>query len=461
MADQARLIEALRAADAAGDTQAATALAQALRASQSMAPAASSPPTARGSFLTDLTAPDPKAKYGGLLPYAIEENGAKRFGAPQILQSPIRVVQSAMTSAFTGDLEGMKTAAPKALLETSTGPTFATGALKQAPRIARQVAGSDAVAQGVKIATEAGVKVADDVKKMLAGTADTIAVRAPRMSRAEIRAASDAAYQTAADAGVVVRPEAFSGHINNLVKTIEADGFDAGLHPAAASVLKRLSTEGENVTPKTLGQIEILRRVANSGVRSAIKSGNADEARITGNIVDGLDEFIEGLGPTALVEGNAEVAVPALSEARRLWKIDAKRKTIDDILEVAADLDDPNYIKTQFRSIVKNRKKFNRFDRKEQEIIKRIARTGALESLGKLAPSLDAVGAMKGVGYLSIGGFSPATAALAGLTIGAKHAGQRARKADLVNLQDQVTSGARRPILRLSNSSPFTTGEPK
>lgn len=288
--------------------------------------------------------------------------------------------------------------------------------------------------------------------------ADMVGQRAPAMTQAEIKAASQAAYKAASDAGVVVKPESFAIFVDGLIPSLEREGFDGGLHPAAANVLKRLSAEAEDMNPKSLDQLEILRRVANSGVKSAVATRNADEIRMANKVVNGIDDFIGNLGPSHLIAGDADTAIPALTEARRLWRTNAKMQNISDILDTAENLEDPNYIKQQFRSIVKNRAKFSQYSNGEKKIIQNIARTGVLEGLGKLAPSLDALGAIKSIGYLAAGASNPMTLGLPAAAMSAKALANSNRTANVAALIDHISRGGPPPPPVLSPNSILGTG---
>lgn len=405
-------------------------------------------------FKTQVSAPKVEPYRAQILPFKKDETGHVSFAVPGIIKDAYgTMIEGGEAARGNRSYEEMKQIAPRAA-SLAVGGDIASPVLRTAGKVTADVLGAPAVSETV--ARAAGV--ASDAKAAIASTANMLRTRAPEMSQAEIKAASTAAYKRASDAGVVIKPSAYSNFADGLVTHIEKDGFDGGLHPSAAAVLKRLIGEADNVAPKTLDDMETLRRVANSGVKSAAKSGNGDEVRITNNIVDHIDDFIGDLHPSKLDAGDADVAVPALNEARNLWRVNSKLQNISDILETGENLGDANYVKNQFRSVVRNKRKMSQYSRQEQETIKRIARTGKLEGIGRLAPSLDALGVMKTAGYLGIGGFNPGTALAAGAALGAKFLGQAARKNELVNLQNQVSSGARRYLP--SKASPSKIGDP-
>ena len=246
---------------------------------------------------------------------------------------------------------------------------------------ARDVAKSTAIGTvgGAALGT-AVPAVVEGGAKLIGKTAYKIATSAPKMTQEQIKAASTAAYKASEDAGVVISPEAFTTFATNLPK--EMHGYHPSVTDGAAKIVKMLQTEAK-AGPLTLEKLDALRSVASG---ASINPANPNEARLAGRIVDLLDDFIEGLGPNHLVGGNADAAVPALKEARKLWKTQAKLKTISDIVDAGESLNDGNWVKGRFRAIVKSPKIFNRYTKDEQKLISDVARTGNLGKIVRMLP---------------------------------------------------------------------------
>lgn len=221
---------------------------------------------------------------------------------------------------------------------------------------------------------------AQGISSLIGKTSEAIAKQAPAMTREQIQQASRAAYKASEEAGVVVKPEAFTAFVNSLPYKLE------GFHPKVAektnAVLKALEESAATGQPVTLQTLDQLRQVASG----AAKTMDRNEVRLISSIVEHMDDFIDDLGPDRLITGNADKAVSALKEARGLWRTNAKLRNIDDIVEIGETLNDPNWVKNQFRAIVRKPRLFNQYTEDERAIIKNIARTGIMEGLAKMQP---------------------------------------------------------------------------
>lgn len=247
----------------------------------------------------------------------------------------------------------------------------------------------------------------------------------------DLKAASQAAYKEADDAGLVVANKGFGDTVDDIATALHGEGLDETLHPRATAALARLEKAKEAGSDLNLKELDTLRRVAGA----AGKSADADERRIASILIDKLDDFMEGLTPGDIVAGDAEKGIAALGKARDLWARKAKGETISNILE-RAELDAPNFsasgkenaIRTGFRNLAKNEKAMRRFSKVEQEMIKRVAKGGPIQNmvrmLGKFAPrGVVSSGISSGIGYTVAG---PAGAAA---MMGAGEVGRRAATA--------------------------------
>ncbi len=224
---------------------------------------------------------------------------------------------------------------------------------------------------------------------------------------------SAAAYKRSEDVGAVVREDKFGSFQKDLAAEMQKSGIDATLHPDATAALKRVLDEKG---PMTVEKLETLRRIAQDA-EGSIKPADARKA---GDIVDAIDEMADGLVDADLVSGTPE-AVASLKEARDLWSRARKADVLDELMR-RAELSAPNFsasgmenaIRTEFRALAKNERRFKRFTKEEQEAITRVAKGGPVENglrmLGKLAPTGVVSTALgTGLGFLAGG---PAGAAL-------------------------------------------------
>jgi hypothetical protein len=200
-------------------------------------------------------------------------------------------------------------------------------------------------------------------------------------------------YQKATDAGVVVVPKSVQSLSARLSKEAKDLGYDPDLHPGVRAVLRRLSEEGSS--PKTLDDLEVLRRVVRAPASDAL---NKDQQRIATQLIRKFDDFVSNLGPNDISAGNAPEAISALKNARQLYARNIKSDIIEDIMN-KTDLSSTQYsqsglensIRVQFRTLAKNKTKMAQFSKEEQAQIRKIVKGDTLQNMlrfvGKFAPT--------------------------------------------------------------------------
>lgn len=223
--------------------------------------------------------------------------------------------------------------------------------------------------------------VIEGASKLIGKAASTLASKAPAMTQDEFKAAAQAGYKAAEDAGVVINPTSFQKFAASLPD--ELDGYHPKVTPVASNIVGALQDEAAK-GPITLDTLDKLRSIASK----ASVTRDPNEGRLAGNIAAKIDDYVSGLKPEDILLGSDEAkgAVGALTNARNLWRTYSKLKTISDIVDTGEALNDQNWVKNQFRAIVRKPAQFNRFTPDEQDAIKEVARTGAIEKALKLIP---------------------------------------------------------------------------
>lgn len=517
MADLAQIEKALRAADAAGNTEDARRLAQAYAAARGNEfPAGDSRNQPAALTITPSSTPKPNAFVdsvrstpGGLaqgvaglvgLPGDIESGlnaGAdwimEKLGAdPQRMEAmrqnreqtstlPTSAgINRTISEPFGGyyepkTLEGQYTQtvaqfAPAMLAPGSLLTRFARMAV---PAVASETAGQatkgtafeplaragGALAGGVGLGMAEGVAAARGVPKTPSGK--------------ELKAAKDAAYKAVDDAGVTFSGDRFRDFAKGVAAQADEAGIDPTLHPKATAALKRLAeVEGD----PTFKKVETLRRVANGALDSVSK----DERRIAYIIRDGLDDFVESMDEASVLSGDIATAAPSIRQARALNTRMSKNDVIERAIEKAKNRQEmintsglDNAIRIEFRKIAQNDRAMRRFSKEEQEAIKTVARgtTGAniARRAGTFAPTglkgLVASGMGTNIGGAlggALGGPPGALAggALGGATVAGVGAGGR-RVADAITSRNaQLAAELMRrgaPLPQNSNSAALAT----
>lgn len=255
-----------------------------------------------------------------------------------------------------------------------------------------------------------------------------------------------AAYKRAEQAGVIVKPSSIQNFSGNVASMLTKEGYRPRLHPQLAAVLDEIAQEGSS--PKTLEQLETLRRVIKS---PAGQFDNPDQQRLAKKMVTEFDRFVDSLSGKDLLAGNASEAVASLKDARTLYARNKKSDLIDEIVE-KANLSESQYsqsgmenaLRVQFRALAKNKTKMAQFSKDEQDQIRQIVKgtTGQniLRFVGKFgSPSVVSLAGGGGLGYL-VGG-APGAVALPLIGAGARESAARMGIANVDALTNMIRLG--------------------
>jgi len=269
-------------------------------------------------------------------------------------------------------------------------------------------------------------------------------------TRAAVRTESQNAYDRATQAGVIVSPNSLQNAVQGITQQVTNAGFDAGLHPRVAAVLNRLQQEGQQ--PRTLDELEILRRVASG----AASSNERDERRLGRIIVGQIDRYVNNLGAPDLVAGN-QAGIGELRTARNLWSRNAKADVFEQMVDRAQTTGGSVYtqsgyenaLRGEFRRLANNDTRMRQFTADEQTEIRQIARGGNIQNIlrivGKFSPtSVIAAPLSAGTGYV-VGG--PAAAVALPVTgLAARRASEQMMQRQVDDLINQILMG--RPLQR-------------
>lgn len=389
---------------------------------------------------------DPFARLAGVTPpsQALRQT-LTDLGLPEP-ETRIERMAGAGAEAMAGAGSQISLARQAAQQLTSPVSRNVAGQLAQAPGTQLTAAGVAApTAQQVTEATES--PVAGMAAGVLAGGAVGMRRQPQQAPVAEqLRRQANAAYTRAENAGLEITP-GFMDRLSTQLRTLAYnEGFDPGMHPELARVIRRL--EEERQTPQTLRDIDRLRRIVRAPGR---KFDNPDQQRIAGELIDEFDNLVGNLNPQDITAGNRNVALGALRDARNIYQRSRKVSVIEDMVDAAqtraaqqtqAGLD--NTLRNQFASLATNRKRMAAFSRAEQAEIRRIARGGGtvqqmLRFTGRFAirgpvtsiPYLGTVGASPEVGSaLAVGGMA--------VTEAAKRGAEALRQRDVSRLIEQL-----------------------
>jgi hypothetical protein len=237
------------------------------------------------------------------------------------------------------------------------------------------------------------------------GAAQGALARAPVASRAEIRAAKQAAYRAADQAGVVIAPPSFQQFATQLGANLTRNNVvQADIHPNTLAALRVVQEEAAAGAPISLARADAIRQAVRTAIQKAGgPTGSAGDERLAGQVLRGLDDYLDNLTPADTTAGNAAVAVPILREARGLARREFKSEQIQELIDLAENQASSNYsasgreqaLRVQFKNfnakLIKDEALARSFTQEERAAIARVARGGpvgnVLRYFGKLAPT--------------------------------------------------------------------------
>lgn len=305
---------------------------------------------------------DPWAYYGGYVPGAVASSLS--LGKATGLATPSATVPGVMAKgASLGAIEG-----------GMAGAGAGEGGMADRAEGALWGAGLGAALGGVVApAIGAGVNKLSQWNATRKTIADAIK-GAP--TTAELRAAGNAAYKAVDDAGVVVKPEAFAGMVDDVIGRMRGAGLDEGmgsLTPQSARVAAIL--EDAATDPKAAGipfkDIDLLRRKA--GVPAA-NMATPLESRLGTTAIEGVDDFVRNLTPDQVIAGDAKALPELIGKARDIWSKMSKSQMIDDAMEASENYlsGGASGIRNQFARILKSDKLSRGFSEVEKAAMRRV-----------------------------------------------------------------------------------------
>lgn len=223
-----------------------------------------------------------------------------------------------------------------------------------------------------------------------------------------LREAASGLYAKAREMGGELSEGQVSAMTKGISARINEAGFDRQLHTRVAAVVDRLTSE---TGPKSLQEMEILRRVAGNAAASL----QPDERRIASQIIDAIDDAVDDMGG-----GSA-----ALGAARETWSRLRRMETIDEAITKAGLTDDfAAGLRNQFKILLRNPRRLRGFSEAQKAAIRAVAMGGpvsnGLRHLGKLLSPTGISGAAL------TGGAAFSGAGLGSLAIPAAGAGMTA-----------------------------------
>jgi len=268
----------------------------------------------------------------------------------------------------------------------------------------------------------------------------------PLPTTGEIKDASQRLYESANQAGVVVKNDALKSFASDVGKTIADEGLSKRLHPAALGALQDIQDAAESGQPVTLKGLDLLRQ--NIGDVAAT-SANPGERRLAGIMRGKMDDFMGNIGPGDVLAGDPKQATQVLSQARDLWQTYKKSALIDDLIDGAKNRSNftasgfENGLRTEFRALAQSNTKMRQFTQEEQDAIRTVVRGGPLDNFFRAVGRFSVRGPVSGMGAAMAERVIPGAGfALSGIGEGARHLATNRTMSNIEQLQNLIKGNA-------------------
>ena len=261
-------------------------------------------------------------------------------------------------------------------------------------------------AQGATGIKAAPSKIKPPAKVSERAVTKSLLESAPEVS--QIKDASRAIYKEIDDLNVAVKPGATSSLIRKVVGKAKKENVDNVLTPKSARVVDQLIQELDNPKPRTISDLDQIRRKA----QIAAQSIDPSDARVGAIMVDEIDDFLDKI-PQGAFSGPDAKTVGQIGErykaARGLWGRARRAELISDAFE-KANLQASGFengVRTQLRSIVNNKKRARFFTKDEinamKDVIKGSNDANILKLVGRLGFSEgSATNVLGGLGGMAV-----------------------------------------------------------
>jgi len=230
----------------------------------------------------------------------------------------------------------------------------------------------------------------------------------------QIKNASRAIYKEIDNLKVAVKPSTVKSMLQKVVHRARFENVDDVLTPKSARVVKQFTDELDSPVPRSISDLDQLRKKA----QIAAKSLDPSDARVGAIMIDEIDDFMDKLttksfsGPDVKTVGNISERYKA---ARSLWGRSRRAELISDAF-AKADLQASGFengLRIQLRQLLNNKKRSRFFTKDElaamSDVVKGTGTQNTLKLIGRLGFSEGAATNVLAslVGYGVLGPIAP------------------------------------------------------
>lgn len=275
--------------------------------------------------------------------------------------------------------------------------------------------------------------------------------RAPSME--ELRDRQSAAYERVDNAGATVSPASRDQLIDNLRSRVQGENIDDLLHPRAARMSERLDQMSE---APTVSEVERWRRLIGRDVAGASDAG---ERAMGVAMKDELDSYLRGLTDADMSGADASRVLSDLQEGRDLTGRIARAEMLEGDTGAVTRAErraatsgtggnEVNAIRQNIRAILDSPTKRRGYSEEEirqmERIVNGTAVTNNLRRASALAPSKNGLSSMLGIGAGGAAAASGNPLFLAPSLAGevSKRLGERITSGQVSRLSELIRNGA-------------------
>ena len=400
----ADLMTALRNADAAGDTDAATRIAAMIRAEQQ--PKLEPQPTQQQKPSFGDQALGALENAGSLVSGAIAEPIAGLAGIAQTINpfadegagaEAVKATRDALTftpSTKTGQAQQQaigEALAPVGKALSSTEKFLGDNVLELTGSPALAAAAYSLPTAALELLGLKGAKKLTGAPKSPTKRAIKKAVVESAPEVEQIKNASRAVYKEIDDSGVSVKSGSFGKLADNIKKATAKAGRDVDVTPKAEAAIRRIDRELGNA--KTLGEIDTIRTVT-QGVANQL---DPTEKALGNIMISEIDDFLDNLKASDLTGGTQKAADTGkkFKAARKLWGRARRSELLTEAItrgeDVAAGAEAG--IRNEFNRILRNKKLSKFIPKDEQALMREVVKGNFAQNLtrliGKTGLSID------------------------------------------------------------------------
>lgn len=315
--------------------------------------------------------------------------------ARRVLGNPAEVAAGAVgaspgTQTQVGDYAGIigellsGAGATKAPQVINAGRQMASEAMPALNRAAGAVGG--VARSGINSAADVAGSISEGATRRAAAKA---AEDAAVPSKETLRTAGGGELEAAKTIGGDIKPEVLQGRVGKLRENVSSK-FDLAAektYPNTRDMIEYLERRVEGLS--SFEELMTLRREAQNFVKRAKKAkettGDGSDYAAAQRAMSDLEEFRKGLKAEDMVSGNPEAANEALRTGNELWARQAKMDVIEDVIDKAKRMNDPEYLQQEFRKIALDDYDMARFTDAERKLIDEIAAEGVLDKVSDVA----------------------------------------------------------------------------